>query len=55
MECKYGDYITSDSSFAWELIDTLWNVNTVKVTNKDGLKVELIDTLWNVNFRFLFS
>ena len=32
-----------------ELIDTLWNVNTVTVTSVEGLMVELIDTLWNVN------
>ena len=32
-----------------ELIDTLWNVNTI-YERVDALEVaELIDTLWNVN------
>ena len=32
-----------------ELIDTLWNVNTVMSGRKSTEVLELIDTLWNVN------
>ena len=32
-----------------ELIDTLWNVNTVSSTPGVFGSFELIDTLWNVN------
>ena len=33
----------------WELIDTLWNVNTLAPRPQICLIEELIDTLWNVN------
>ena len=33
-----------------ELIDTLWNVNSVMFYEKFPMSKELIDTLWNVNF-----
>ena len=32
-----------------ELIDTLWNVNTLAPPCKASSFIELIDTLWNVN------
>ena len=32
-----------------ELIDTLWNVNTVCLDELTEEQIELIDTLWNVN------
>ena len=32
-----------------ELIDTLWNVNTIDVSLVVVRTTELIDTLWNVN------
>ena len=33
-----------------ELIDTLWNVNTIRaMTRYMSISTELIDTLWNVN------
>ena len=32
-----------------ELIDTLWNVNSVDIPHPATLSLELIDTLWNVN------
>ena len=33
-----------------ELIDTLWNVNTIRtMTRYMSILVQLIDTLWNVN------
>ena len=35
--------------FFWELIDTLWNVNSPKQCQTFPLSSELIDTLWNVN------
>ena len=34
-----------------ELIDTLWNVNTVRKSALYFFLSELIDTLWNVNFQ----
>ena len=34
---------------AAELIDTLWNVNTLEVSYLLYTRIELIDTLWNVN------
>ena len=33
-----------------ELIDTLWNVNSVFKRSHSSVVPELIDTLWNVNF-----
>ena len=32
-----------------ELIDTLWNVNDVRIRDVLRQPCELIDTLWNVN------
>ncbi len=37
-----------------ELIDTLWNVNVVKVSSSAVTSAELIDTLWNVNYGYVF-
>ena len=34
---------------AHELIDTLWNVNTISSAVSPKYALELIDTLWNVN------
>ena len=36
--------------FCFELIETLWNVNTVMSGRKSTEVSELIETLWNVNF-----
>ena len=36
-----------------ELIDTLWNVNTVCLDELTEEQIELIDTLWNVNLNYL--
>ena len=48
MECKLRfEFI--QLQYAWELIDTLWNVNGVPVPGVSVPGVELIDTLWNVN------
>ena len=33
-----------------ELIDTLWNVNTIIGVSESAIRAELIDTLWNVNY-----
>ena len=38
------------SNSAWELIDTLWNVNNILKSSEDPEIFELIDTLWNVNY-----
>ena len=35
--------------FHFELIDTLWNVNSLILLDALGVEEELIDTLWNVN------
>ena len=32
-----------------ELIDTLWNVNKMRIQTNINATRELIDTLWNVN------
>ena len=32
-----------------ELIETLWNVNTLEFTMPFDTSLELIETLWNVN------
>ena len=37
-----------------ELIDTLWNVNTLLIINALFSMPELIDTLWNVNANSTF-
>ena len=37
------------TSFFYELIDTLWNVNILSVISVSESVLELIDTLWNVN------
>ncbi len=34
-----------------ELIDTLWNVNSLYLFRLLKVFTELIDTLWNVNYR----
>ena len=34
----------------YELIDTLWNVNEIRIKAETLKEAELIDTLWNVNF-----
>ena len=48
MECKcvfYFFYLL----IAFELIDTLWNVNKSRIFIVLFVYFELIDTLWNVN------
>ncbi|SCH83651.1 Uncharacterised protein [uncultured Eubacterium sp.] len=48
MECKsVGGGLTKGLTL--ELIDTLWNVNEIKVKARLTDDKELIDTLWNVN------
>ena len=48
MECKLWLFIRPNSSI-WELIETLWNVNT-GISSADTVAItELIETLWNVN------
>ena len=48
MECKFiNTHIVFQHLF--ELIDTLWNVNTIWTDFCFGINFELIDTLWNVN------
>ena len=49
MECKFCSSLSSLSRFEIELIDTLWNVNTIMTQWFKMLVEELIDTLWNVN------
>ena len=48
MECKYGGEAVHRNPNG-ELIDTLWNVNTISPSVGSSGTVELIDTLWNVN------
>ena len=48
MECKYLMAWQYTSSGV-ELIDTLWNVNKLKLIKILVYVKELIDTLWNVN------
>ena len=48
MECKCTT-INRVSIFIYELIDTLWNVNSKVFDEQVGQNIELIDTLWNVN------
>ena len=40
-------------SYIIELIDTLWNVNSVFDVLASALEYELIDTLWNVNDSYI--
>ncbi len=49
MECKYIA-IRRAMMEEKELIETLWNVNTVMSGRKSTEVSELIETLWNVNF-----
>ena len=54
MECKL--VILNHSVFIKvELIDTLWNVNSVVPLVFWMVITELIDTLWNVNYYLLFT
>ena len=39
--------------FRLELIDTLWNVNSLERKDRSDRFRELIDTLWNVNISFI--
>ena len=48
MECKSNYHSQCYTGFR-ELIDTLWNVNTIFQHIILLLQFELIDTLWNVN------
>ena len=48
MECKSKSKPFALLIFS-ELIDTLWNVNTVNSCSSPSIVTELIDTLWNVN------
>ena len=53
MECKCG-FTTENFYRSSELIETLWNVNTILTTLFIGTVPELIETLWNVNY-FIFG
>ena len=48
MECKLEENGMSLIN-EFELIDTLWNVNTMIEQMRRLATYELIDTLWNVN------
>ena len=48
MECKLW-WLWHGKAVESELIDTLWNVNTINSGAGWIQKEELIDTLWNVN------
>ena len=48
MECKLISYKIPPEHLC-ELIDTLWNVNFLRVLLLRSWSDELIDTLWNVN------
>ena len=52
MECKFVSIFTAFNWFS-ELIDTLWNVNTLEDVIEQTGTTELIDTLWNVNKKIL--
>ena len=54
MECKYDWNIVTRYG-TYELIETLWNVNTVLSLASAGAMSELIETLWNVNCRTLLN
>ena len=49
MECKYRQEQRCTREWVQELIETLWNVNTLSETTCKCSKSELIETLWNVN------
>ena len=49
MECKCCIAQLDTSIRNCELIDTLWNVNTLRSQSHGNEPNELIDTLWNVN------
>ena len=48
VECKYN-LSSTHCNPAWELIETLWNVNYFYAKYPLLLPLELIETLWNVN------
>ena len=48
VECKLS-YTVSAKEASGVLIDTWWNVNTVKALKDSGFSGVLIDTWWNVN------
>ena len=48
MECK-SSCLSFSFAASFELIDTLWNVNTGGSVFLIKTDKELIDTLWNVN------
>ena len=48
MECKLLQ-LRALANLYTELIDTLWNVNDVRIRDVLRQPCELIDTLWNVN------
>ena len=55
MECKL-DFTCENIAEKGELIDTLWNVNSVLPHGIPFCCIcELIDTLWNVNFIYGIS
>ena len=54
MECKWKSKDT-EAGLYFELIDTLWNVNTFNSFPCSTPLFELIDTLWNVNITFIDS
>ena len=49
MECKWKSMNGMGQS-GRELIDTLWNVNSMLFRPDLYVTPELIDTLWNVNY-----
>ena len=51
MECKCAHDRHRVVRRGCELIDTLWNVNSIIIVPLAIMLSELIDTLWNVNLR----
>ena len=52
MECKLK-LLACAVSIVTELIETLWNVNTLQKAVGTPQTLELIETLWNVNTKIL--
>ena len=52
MECKFY-WVFPRNIDLGELIDTLWNVNSIFYCEESGRSSELIDTLWNVNYIYV--
>ena len=54
MECKFVT-ISNKGEILIELIETLWNVNTISNALFTTSGIELIETLWNVNLFVLIT